>query len=172
MKERKAVVTVLVTAILVPLVFVLSFGAVLFGIGALADGNTPTDVIMDSVSPNGKYSVYIEGRMGTGLLNVPVHITIRGKEEGKERNCWVSTQIDNNNGGASANANVWTVWKDANTAVVILMGKEQWPEWIELTFEEEDTQVIRRQAPETSEEARTLLREFGINVDAVPEQYW
>lgn len=147
-------------------------GLILLAIDIKAQSEIQTEVIMDSNSPDGKYSVHIDGRMGTGLLNVPVYVTIYGERSGEENHCCVvETQIDNNNGGAVANANVWTVWTENNTAVVVLMGKEQWPELIEITFGL-NTNVVRKQTPETSDEARVLLETNQIDIGLIPSQYW
>lgn len=161
------VVAAVILAVLLLLPWLL-----MFSVDLIAQSQLKTETILTSLSPNAEYSVRVDGRMGTGLLNVPVYITIYGEEmEKNTRCCTVRAYIDNDNGGAYANSNVWMVWKADNVAVVLLMGEEQMPELIEIAFGEE-TSVTRRQTPETAQEARALLEGFQVDVDAIPERYW
>lgn len=147
----------------------------LFAIDQIAQSEIETKTILQSNSPDEEYSICIDGRMGTGLLNVPVYITVYGDAiKTNERCCTVSTHIDNNNGGAGANKNVWTIWEEPHTAVIILLGKEQFPELIEIVFGEtgETTTVTRKQDPETYGDVRKLFEEFEMDIDAIPSHYW
>lgn len=148
----------------------LIFLTILYSVMQKVEKKSPT--IIEDVSPNGKYTVQVTGELGEGLLNVPVYVTIYAnlvdEDKGVEYSRKIKTQIDNNNGGASADTNVWLVWESETKAVVILMGKEQIPELISISFGQE-IDIARTRS---SEEARKILQEAHIDTEAIPSYFW
>lgn len=139
---------------------------------AMQKNEERSPTIIEAISPNGKYAVQVTGELGEGLLNVPVYVTIyanlvdEDKDTGYSRK--IKTQIDNDNGGASANTNVWLVWETETEAVVVLMGKEQVPELISISFGQE----IEIAKTRSSEEARKILQKAQIDTEIIPSYFW
>ena len=128
--------------------------------------------IIESTSPNNQYAVRIYGEKGEGLLNIPVYITVYGdtveSDTQSGKLCRISTQIDNDSGGAGAKSNVWLFWESDSEAIVILMGREQKPEIIMISFAAK-TEVTRIRSTEMAKE---ILEKFQVDVETIPSYFW
>lgn len=121
---------------------------------------------MRSASPDGDYRISIYAQEGFGLLNVPTYlqIEVRGKDSLFQRET-IFARIDNDDNDVEPNRNVFVFWTGDDSAQIVLLGWEQYPEVISIDFTGNRVEYERARA--SSAEAKKILNEFGVDVNAL-----
>ena len=121
---------------------------------------------MRSTSPDGDYRISIYAQEGFGLLNVPAYLQIEVRSQGNlfQRET-IYARIDNDDRTVMPNYNAFILWAENNKAKIVLLGWEQYPEVISIDFTGDRVEYER--ARTSSAEAKEILNEFGVDVNAL-----
>ena len=99
-------------------------------------------------------------------MNVPTYlqIEVRGKDSLFQRET-IFARIDNDDNDVEPNRNVFVFWTGDDSAQIVLLGWEQYPEVISIDFTGDRVEYERTRT--SSAEAKKILNEFGVDVNAL-----